>query len=369
MPGRKELRSIRLRREATSGTRETPRYLWRGNGDMLKDSREVTPVEEQVGIFGGTDRTYIAKMLGELSMASTPATYEQLSDLFLAAGCTEASGNPQGSRYGAGPTMVFSLIIPGTSAPTVSSYTIEAGESDTDSEAEVMPWSIVTELTLEGAGNEALMVSANWQGQYVDRTNDSGSFSAAGTLPSVETILAGRGTVSFAMPGTNISTANRVTAGNVLGVSISFKPKWAWKYPVDHGTIYPYQAVFTGMDIEGELTWEHQTGGSLTAAGTNGQKQDWRDEQPQLMQLAWRGGSISMGTVYTNKLLQITLPIKYISFDPLGDQDGNSTIVSKFISKYNADISNASIAGSTNVGQGRGRIVISRSGTSEFSGA
>ena len=41
MPGRKELRSIRLKAETTNGTPVSPRFLWRGNGDLIDDKREV----------------------------------------------------------------------------------------------------------------------------------------------------------------------------------------------------------------------------------------------------------------------------------------------------------------------------------------
>ena len=57
MAGRKTLRSIRMARETSNGTRATPRYLWRGVGDWVVDTREIVKVEEQVGISGGTDRT------------------------------------------------------------------------------------------------------------------------------------------------------------------------------------------------------------------------------------------------------------------------------------------------------------------------
>jgi hypothetical protein len=76
-PGRKELRSLRLKAEVTPGTKVAPRFLWRGPVEGIDDQREVKHPEMQVGIFGGTDDIYVPKLLAALEFPSTEATFEQ----------------------------------------------------------------------------------------------------------------------------------------------------------------------------------------------------------------------------------------------------------------------------------------------------
>lgn len=357
MAGRKMLQSIRFAREATPGVASTPRHLWRGNGDMLEDQREVVFVEEQIGVFGGADRTYIAKLQGALSLADTEATFEHLPVLFNALGLGTWNG-AQGSAQGAsGSTGLFRWTMPVSATPPTISYTVEAGDNI---EAERMTYSVVTELSLSFAAGEAVKVSASLIGRSVDRTNAAGSFSAVGTLEQVETILAGRGTVylSPGSAGNNYGDA-AIAAGNVLGGEITFAAKWEPKFTIDSGQLYFHTAVWTDIEITGNLTFEHQISGTWGAAGTAGQKAKWREMEPQLLRLNFPGGTIADGTTQQVRLLQIDLPIKWSKFAPLGDQNGNVIVTGDFTSKYNPNVPAA----------GRGTVTIARRGTCPFSGA
>ena len=357
-PGIKELRSIRLKRETTSGVKVIPRFLWRGAGDMPDDAREVMEIEEQIGIIGGSNRTVIPRLAGQISFASTEATFEQLSDLLLAAGLgtTTIGGAYQGTVLGAGSSCLQELVFPSSQTFPVVSYTIEAGNNV---EAEVLPYAIVTSFSIGGAGGEPLRYSADWSARYTDRTNNSGSFSAVGTIPDVETILASRGSIWLSDTPTDWGTG-LVPAGNILSFEMSVESQWEWKYGVDSGTTYPYRAVLTSQAISGQFTFEHQIDGTFGAAGTAGIKQRWRDQVAQLMQIEFVGGTIANGSAgYTNKKLLIRLPIKYIQIGGLDDQNGNDIIQASWVSRYNP----------TTPAAGRGTIQIVRSCTSEFSGA
>lgn len=357
MAGRKELRSIRFKAETTNGVQVAPRFVWRGNGEMIEDAREVTLVEEQVGIFNGTDREYIGKLFAKMELAETPVTFEQIPDLLQMCGFgTAGGGNRAGSAQGvSGSTAVFILPIPSTVAPLTYSYTTEAGDNV---EAMVMPYTLCEELTIKGVGGEALMVEASLIGRYGTRTNASGSFSAAGTLPAVEDVLASRGSVWLAPAGSGWGTG-ALTPGNILGFEVTFKPAWEPKFSVDSGQLYFATAVYTGCEIEGEFTLEHQVSGTYGAAGSAGQMEKWRAELPQLLTMTWRGGVIPAGTTYLNKEFTMQLPIKYTAFEPMDDQNGNDIITAKWVSKYNLDTPAA----------GRGTIIVARQGTSEMAGA
>lgn len=363
MPGIKELKSIRLKREATNGTPVSPRFEWRGNGEAIDDQREVKNVEEQVGIIGGTDRTYIPKILAGIELAETEATYEQLSDLFIMAGfSTSGGGNIAGSAQGAsGSAVSFTLVAPTFTIPVTNSYTVEAGDSPrggVNGWSEVMEYALADEVKLTFKGAEAVMVSASLTGRQGTPANTLGTFSNDGTIPPVETILASMGTFYLSPVGSGFGS-QQVTAGNILAGQLTIKPTWTRKWPVDAGRLTFATAVFTNLEISGELTLEHQISGTYGAAGSAGQVEKWRAQQPQLLTMVWPGGTITEGTTYSNKLLQIGLPIKWESFEKIDDQDGNDIRVGKFFSAYNLDTPAA----------GRGTVLIIRQGTSEFAGA
>lgn len=356
-PGRKELRQLRLRAESTNGTGSDTRYLWRGPVEGIDDKREVNAAEEQIGHFGGGDRTYVSMLLAELPIPETEATFEQLPSLFMAAGMgTSGGGNRAGSAQGAsGSSVVFTLPIPDTGGPITYSYTAEAGD---DAYAERMTYGLVKELKLSFAGAEAMKVEATLMGRFGTPTNAQGTFVNAGTAPAVEVILASAGSFWLSPVGSGFGTG-AVTAGNILAGELTFTPRWTPKYPIDAGNIYFHTAVYTGCDIEGELTLEHQISGTYGAAGSAGQVEKWRSQQPQLLQMTWRGGVIAEGTTYTNKELTIQLPIKHYVAEPLDDMDDNDIRVFQFQSKWNE---NTPVAG-------RGTVLIARLGTSEFDGA
>lgn len=361
MPGVKELRSLRLKAEATPGTPVAPRFLWRGPVEGIDDQRELDTVEEQVGIYGGTDRSYIPKLMAELPIPETEATYEQLPDLFMMCGFgTSGGGNRAGSAQGAsGSTVVFTLPIPASTAPVTYSYTAEVGDaSGANNNAEFMPYALCKDLTLTFEGGAAVKVEATLFGRYGTATNAEGSFSAAGTLVAVEEILSGNGTV-YLSPVTGAFGNNKVTAGNILGGKVHFAPKWEPKFPVDAGVLHFHTAVFTGCDIDGEFTIEHQISGTFGASGSAGVVEKWRQEQPFLMRIDVPGGAIAEGTTYLNKLIRIDLPIKVIKTAPLSDMNGNDIRVFSWESRYNE----------SSAASGRGTVLVARLGTSEFAGA
>lgn len=349
--GRREQRSLRLRLETTPGTGVAPRFMWRGLFEMPEDQREVVNVEELVGIFGGTDRSYIPKLMAAITLGESELTFEEAPILFAAAGFGSAGGSTQGAS---GSANVYTFTIPVGTAPTTQAFTIEAGDNV---EAEQLTYAIINELKLTFTGGEAVKAESTWMARSAERTNALGTFSAVGTLVSpAEVILTGKGSV-FMNPAVSGATfgATRGTPGNILGGELTFSDMYEAKFTADSGQLYFHTAVWKGVVIEGELTYEVQNVGTTGAMGTAGQKQQWRDQQAQLMRLAWPGGTIPIGTTYQNKLLQIDLPIKYTTFNPLDDQNGNAIVTAEFFSKYNEDVPAA----------GRGTITVVRRGQLE----
>jgi hypothetical protein len=104
---------------------------------------------------------------------------------------------------------------------------------------------------------------------------------------------------------------------------------------------------------------EFQRSGTYGVAGSAGQMAKWRNQDTQLLRMFWPGGTINNGTTFSNKFLQIDLPIKISKVGPLDDMDGNSIREIEFFSKYTETTPSA----------GRGTIILVRQGTSEFAGA
>lgn len=364
MPGVKELRSLRLKAEDTPGTGVVPRFLWRGVVEGIDDQREITIAEEQIGIFGGSDRSYTAKLMAELPIPETEATYQQLPDLMLMCGFgTSGGGNRAGSAQGAsGSTVIFRHSIPASAMPVTYSYTAEVGDLNDGgtNNAEQMTYALCKELTLTWEGGAAVKVEATLFGRYGTATNAMGSYSAAGTIVTpVEEILSGNGTF-YLSPVSGAFGNNQVTAGNILAGNITFTPAWTPKFPVDAGYTYFHTAVWTGCEIAGELTVENQISGTFGASGSAGFVEKWRQEQPFLMRIDVPGATIPEGTTLTRSLLRIDLPIKIDKVAPLSDMDGNDVRVFSFHSRFNETAPSTA---------GRGTILIARQGTSEFAGA
>lgn len=361
MPGVKELRSLRLKAETTPGTPVVPRFLWRGPVEGIDDQREISTAAENVGIFGGTDRSYTAKLMAELPLPETEATYEQIPDILMMCGFgTSGGGNRAGSAQGvSGSSVIFTLVVPAATAPVTYSYTAEVGDaSGANNNAEYMPYALCKELTLTWEGGAAVKLEATLFGQFGTPTNAEGSYSAAGTLVTVEEMLSGNGTF-YLSPVSGAYGNNKVASGNILGGKIHITPKWEPKFPADAGKLYFHTAVFTGVDIDGEFTVEQQISGTFGASGSAGMMEKWRQEQPFLLRADVPGGAITEGTTFTTKLFRADLPIKIKKTAPLGDMNGNDIRVFSWESRYNE----------SSPASGRGTFTVVRQGTSEFAGA
>jgi len=268
MAGRKTLRSIRLAREATNGTRVTPRYLWRGNGDWVVDEREVTKVEELVGISGGTDRTYIAKLAASVEIAETEATYKQLPALFYGMGLTPRTGyNTFGTRVPAmntgasGSIWRYGLNIPSTVFPTNYSYTVESGDNV---ESQVAVYAVTEEVQLTFEAGEAAKVSANMLAQYGTRTNAEGSFSEVGTLENVTVMLSSKTTAFDLTPVSNATTITAIHGVSASRYWLAMGNTIVLRDGVEHTTVYTgSQSLNDVFAINENNVWVVGNGGTI----------------------------------------------------------------------------------------------------------
>lgn len=324
MSGIRQLRQIQLGKEATAGTATTATTRWRGLG-ALEDRRVVTFPEEFIGIIGGGDRSYVAKEEGALTMDDTDATFEQLPHLLIAS----IANTTAGTQNGTGSGYVYTYTIPTSTAPTINTYTLRAGDNQ---QAEIMAYSFVRSFSIKGNAGEAVMMSAEWTG----RTVTTSTFSAGVSVPDVETILGSQVTllldpVSGTYGGGAEITQTTSLISFEVNVSDAIMPKWT----MGGGSGFHFHYA-GNREITGSLIYEHN---SQTVA----EREKFRNQTPRLLRLYCYGSNLTTigGGTWTNKTLAIDLPIKYESFDALDDLDGNSIIKANFVSRYNSTVANA----------------------------
>lgn len=307
--GSKWAQKIQLGPETVAGTAVPATSIWRGVGGNLQDNREVTVVDEQIGLAQNTTRNYIAKLAAGLEMAATPATFEQLPHI-LEAG-VKAVGT--GAVDGSGTDKIYAYPFGTTSANTIKTYTIETGD---DVQAEEMEYSFVESFTLSGERGQAVMMSANWVGRQITKTTFTGALSA----PAVDEILTGNGTFYVdAVSGTVGTTAKTSTLLSwELSVDTGRKAKWT----VDKGQLY-FDFAYLDLDsfnAEFGAVLEH----NVTSVAI---KDAFVAGTPQLVQIKLLGPTVATpGTAFQTKALVLSMPLVWTSVDALDADEGNSIL-------------------------------------------
>jgi hypothetical protein len=166
--GSKKSRKIQIGAEGTPGQAVPATAILRLNG-TIEDETEVIFSEEDVGYLGGTDKSYVGKKGGAITLEGE-ATFQQLP--YILAMCVK--NVVTGAADGEGSDYIYDYPLPTTSKHTVKTYTLESGDSEA---VEEMPFTFVPEFTLQGASGEAVKVSANAQGGEVVSSSFTGALS------------------------------------------------------------------------------------------------------------------------------------------------------------------------------------------------
>lgn len=314
--GVKLLRKVQLGRETTQGTHVACTTVWRGPVAFLDDQSEVVYPEEDVGMLTGVDRSYVPKEMGVWAMPSQEATFEQIAHLFDA-GIAKATPAQDGSGSG----YIYSYTMPTTqyTATDLQTYTIRAGDN---ADAEKMGYSFVTKITLEGGSGEALMVSAEWQGDKVIQDAFTGGLS----LPTVEDIIFLNGKLFIDAVGGSIGSTQ--ITGEYLKATVEIETGWQAKFNADGANLILTGLKNIGSVVTATITMEHATNAIQ-------EKQYKRDRTSRLIQLLFEGTAFTTaGTTYSNKSLVLNLPGSWSEFGPAGDEDGDDILEGVFISRY-----------------------------------
>lgn len=321
--GVKALRKIQLGRESTAGTIVAATVIWRGEG-TIEDARIVEFPVEDIGLVPATTRSYQPAMGAKLSLASTPATFEQLNHVFEMGIKTVTAASD-----GAGSDKIYTYPMPTTSAmfltPTannipVKSYTIQGGDNE---EAEVMEFCHVTDFELSFKAGEPVKVSANILGRQVALQAFTGSLAQT----TAETILSSKGKVYVDLIGGTVGTTqitNEILSGSIK-VNTGIKA-----IQTSEGNLYFSFIKGVRPEIVTTLQFEHSTFGKA-------EKVYWRAGTPRLLQIKFEGSSVTTpGTTYSKKTLIFNTAGVWEKFSPLGDTDGDDVITGTFRSGYDS---------------------------------
>jgi hypothetical protein len=315
MAGSRALRRLQVGLETTAGTGVAATTIWRGMG-VIKDERDVRFPEEDVGILGGTDRSYIGAYWSELAMPAVEATFEQIPYIFEAGVKLIQTGTLDGDSE----ESIYNYVAPTTAQNTHATYTIEGGD---DQQAEEFDYGFVKTINLSGDGQGALMMSADWMGHVTTNA----TFTADLTIPAVEEIIVNNGVLFLDNSGGGIGTT---TASNTLfGINLSYTTGLEEYWAVD-GSLDFSLTKFTADEIVLQMTYEH----NATAVT---EKAKYRDGSTRLVRLLFEGSAFeTAGTSYSNKSFIIDLAGIYEDWSVLEDQDGNDVVTATLRCRYSS---------------------------------
>lgn len=317
--GVKALRQIQMNREDTQGTATTDYTPWRGTG-ALEDMLETVFPEEDIGIFGGVDRSYIPKTGGQIVLEGV-ATYEQLPHVFDAAIYAATATTDASSAFIR--TWTFPNVTSDAKVSTdLMTYSFKFGDN---AEVEQAHFGFVPEFSITGTAGEALQVSATFQTRQV--STDGNGFETV-TIPTVEEILFSKG--KLYLDATSGSFGGTQVSNTLLSGDLSVTTGWRGVYAADGRTDFGFIKQ-TMPEIVLEVTFEHNDSAMA-------EKAYWRAGTARLLQLKFEGTALTdpSGGTYAVKTFIVNLAGKWEKFSALDEQDGNDIVTGTFRARYNS---------------------------------
>ena len=293
---------VQMGRESTAGTAVAATTIWRGPFGAPEDTRIRKIKEEDVGTLVAAELAYDTRLGATLAMPSTELTFEQVTHL-LEAGIMTATPS------GAGPyTRAYSLPL--STARTIKTYTLEAGNVLAPADNMEIPYGFVSEMELSGKVDEAWMMSATWLGQRWM----SSTLTSALSVPAVEPALFGKTRFyvddSGGTLGTTQISAMLLEATVKIETGIQFVPMGnGGLYPVAHKYVKPAGTFTLAYELE------ETTGVSFVAA----ERAKWQAGSGRLIRLDVPGSSASRN-------FRMDFYAIYDKFGAYENSDGNVSV-------------------------------------------
>lgn len=307
--GLRALRRIQFAKETTSGTAvATTTAIWRGTG-LLTDESVIKRPPEDRGNLQPLNRSYIPQVGALVKLDKTPATFEQLPYIFaMGIGSGAATGTVDGTG---GSDYIYTATLSTTSAGTPATYTFEGGDNTGVDEAAYV---FAESFTLDGAPNEAVMVSAQLRGRQADLS----SFSATITAPTVEEILFNKG--ALYLHATTFGSG--AITGSWVGFSLNVKTGYQAVYTGDGAATYFYTVKQVAPVVTGKLILENDANGAAELLCA-------RNRTTRFMRITFIGSAQTTsgtGSAWSYKALQVDLGIRYTDIPALGEKDGDDVL-------------------------------------------
>lgn len=317
--GIKRLRKIQCIPEVTAGTPLAATEKWRGAGAGPEILDNIQFVEEDIGRFGGANRSVKVSTGAQLSLAATPLTFEQFGLLCQMGIEAQQTGVADGGGSGE----IYTFDFPLTAANTMKTYTFEAGNNE---ECWDLEYCFCPEFTVTGGTDAAVMMSGLIRG----RQATPGQSFASLTVAAVDEAVFNLSTLQLDAAGGTMGNTN--VAGNFWGFTINVKTGLVAVTTGD-GQLYFYNVEQAGWEITADIVFKHAT-------GTDTEHANWLAQTARLLEIKLEGPDLgTAGTDYSKKTVQFQLPGKWQTFTPLSDQDGVDILTGTFRAAYDGTAS------------------------------
>lgn len=317
--GLKKLRKLNFGPESTAGTAVSAAHTWRGQA-TIEDTRETVFLEEDVGRLMGYDKTYVPVKGALLVLEETPLSFEHAVWVFGMGIEWQTTGATAGTAGMGG--YVYTHDYPTTAAKATKTFTWEGGDNQ---EYETFDYGIMTDFTLSGAPDEAVMVTATIVGREI--TTAAALYGTA-ALAVTEEALFNKMTVYIdAIDGTMGTTTKGATlidfSYNAVTGYIALKAADGNIAYASHKQTTPEITVGVTMEWNGTAEIE---------------KEKWRTQTPRLFEIRMEGTVLAdtSGGNYTYKTIRLMNVGKWESFDKLGENNGNDIIAGTFRLRENS---------------------------------
>ena len=312
--GIKRLRVIQLGDEGTPGSAVAADTIWRGEGAGPEILDDIQFVEEDIGRFGGANRSVKVSVGAQIALAATPLTFEQFPLLCQMGIEAQQTGVADGGGSG----LIYTFDFPLTSANTIRTYTTEAGNNE---ECWDIEYCFCPEFTVTGGPNAAAMMSGLLRGRQATPGQSFASLSVA----AVDEAVFNLGTLQLDAAGGTMGNTN--VAGSLLGYTINIRTGLVAVTTGD-GQLYFHNVEQPGWEITCDVVLKHVT-------GTDTEHANWLAQTARLLEIKLEGPDLgTAGTDYSKKTVQFQLPGKWQTFTPLSDQDGVDILTGTFRAAY-----------------------------------
>lgn len=312
--GIKQLRKIYLGDEDPAGTAVDADTVWRGVGAGPEILDDIQFVEEDTGTFGGENRTVKVSQGAQIALAATPLTFEQFPLL-----CQMGIEAQQtGVADGAGTGKIYTFDFPLTSANTMRTYTVEAGNNE---ECWDVEYCFCPEFTVTGGPSAAVTMAGLLRGRKAAPGQSFTSLNVAAVDEAVFNLSTLQlDAVGGTMGGTNVP-------GILLGYTVNVRTGLIPMFTGD-GQLYFYNTEQAGWEITADVVFKH-------IAGADTEHVNWLAQTARLLEIKVEGPLLTTaGTDYTKKTVRFQLPGKWKTFAPLSDMDGVDIMTGTFRAAY-----------------------------------